>query len=81
LRRFVAEFVGLPEDHPSVARACISIMAPFCMLILSDSRRIKRALPSLGLGADDAADMARHLVQFAIGGLEAIGRDARRRHS
>jgi len=55
-------------------------MAPFCMLILSDRRRIKRALPSLGLGPDDAADMARHLSQFAIAGLEAIGRDAHKRH-
>lgn len=81
LRRFVAEFIDLPEDHPAVARACISVMAPFCMLILSDRRRIKRALPSVGLGADDAPEMARHLVQFAIAGLEAIGRDARKRHS
>jgi AcrR family transcriptional regulator len=81
LKRFVAEFVDLPEDHPSVARACISVMAPFCMLILSDRRRIKRALPSVGLGSDDAPDMARHLVQFAIAGLEAIGREARKRHS
>ena len=79
LRRFVAELVDLPEDHPSVARACISIMAPFCMLILSDRRRIRRALPGLGLGPDDAPDMARHLVQFAIAGLEAVARDARKR--
>jgi TetR/AcrR family transcriptional regulator, regulator of cefoperazone and chloramphenicol sensitivity len=79
LRRFVAELVGLPEDHPAVARACVSVMAPFFMLILGDRRRMQRALPSLGLGADDAPAMARHLVQFAIAGLEAIGRDARKR--
>ncbi|HKX09331.1 MAG TPA: CerR family C-terminal domain-containing protein [Stellaceae bacterium] len=73
LRRFVAEFVGLPEEHPAVARACVSVMAPFCMLILADRRRMKRALPSLGLGPGDAPAMAQHLVQFAIAGLAAIG--------
>ena len=79
LRRFIAEFVGLPEDHPAVARACVSVMAPFFMLILGDRRRMQRALPSLGLGPADAPAMARHLVQFAIAGLEAIGRDAKTR--
>jgi TetR/AcrR family transcriptional regulator, regulator of cefoperazone and chloramphenicol sensitivity len=78
LRRFVSEFVGLPEDHPTVARACVSIMAPFCMLILADRRRMKRALPSLALGPGDAPDLARHLAEFALGGLEAVRRDARR---
>jgi TetR/AcrR family transcriptional regulator, regulator of cefoperazone and chloramphenicol sensitivity len=79
LRRFVAEFIGLPEDHPAVARACVNVMAPFFMLILGDRRRMKRALPSLGLEPADAPAMAHHLVQFAIAGLEAIGRDARKR--
>jgi AcrR family transcriptional regulator len=79
LRRFVGEFVGLPEDHPEVARACVSIMAPFCMLVLADRRRMKRALPSLRLGPDDAPDLARHLAQFALAGLEAVGREARKR--
>jgi TetR/AcrR family transcriptional regulator, regulator of cefoperazone and chloramphenicol sensitivity len=79
LRRFIAEFVDLPEDHPAVARACVSVMAPFCMLILADRRRMKRALPTLGLEPDDSPAMAHHLVQFAIAGLEAIGRDARKK--
>jgi AcrR family transcriptional regulator len=79
LKRFIGEFVGLPEDHPAVARACISVMAPFCMLILADRRRMKRALPNLGLGPDDVPAMADHLVQFAVAGLEAIGREARKR--
>jgi AcrR family transcriptional regulator len=74
LRRFVGEYVGLPEDHPAVARACVSVMAPFCMLVLADRRRMKRALPSLGLGPDDAPTFARHLVQFALAGLETIKR-------
>jgi hypothetical protein len=41
-------------------------MALFCMLVLADRRRRKRAPPSLGLGPDDAPDLARHMVQFAL---------------
>jgi TetR/AcrR family transcriptional regulator, regulator of cefoperazone and chloramphenicol sensitivity len=74
LKRFVGEYVGLPDDHPAVARACVSLMAPFCMLVLADRRRMKRALPSLGLGPEDAPGFARHLVQFALAGLEALKR-------
>jgi TetR/AcrR family transcriptional regulator, regulator of cefoperazone and chloramphenicol sensitivity len=78
LRRFVGEFMGLPEDHPAVARGCISILAPFFMLILGDRRKMARVLPNLGLEPDDAPAMAHHLVQFAIAGLQALGREAKK---
>jgi TetR/AcrR family transcriptional regulator, regulator of cefoperazone and chloramphenicol sensitivity len=81
LSRFVAQFLDLPEDDAAVARACISIMAPFCMLILADRHRMKRALPSLGLDARDAPAMANHLAKFAIGGLEAVARGARKKRA
>jgi len=77
LRRFVGDFIGLPEDDPAVARACIGLVAPLFALILVDRRRLKRALPSLELGPDEAPVLADHLVRFAIAGLERIGRDAR----
>jgi TetR/AcrR family transcriptional regulator, regulator of cefoperazone and chloramphenicol sensitivity len=79
LRRFIGEFVGLPDDHPAVAYACVSLMAPFCMLVLADRRRMKRALPDLGLGPGDAPDLARHMAKFALAGLEAMRREGRRR--
>jgi AcrR family transcriptional regulator len=78
LRRFIGELIGLPEDHPAVARGCITLMAPLCLLVLADRRILKRALPSLGLGPDDAPALAQHTVQYALAGLEAIGRQARR---
>jgi AcrR family transcriptional regulator len=78
LRRFVGELMKLPEDHAAVARGCISIMAPICMLILADRRRIGRELPGLGLASEDAPAWARHMVQYALAGLEAVGRDARK---
>jgi AcrR family transcriptional regulator len=78
LRRFVGELMGLPEDHAAVARGCISIMAPICMLIIADRHRMKRELPSLGLAAKDAPAWARHMVQYALAGLEAVGREAQK---
>jgi len=79
LRRFIGEFVGLPEDHPTVARACVSLMAPFCMLVLADRRRMKRALPNLGLDPKDVPELSRHMVEFAVAGLEAVKREAQQR--
>jgi AcrR family transcriptional regulator len=78
LRRFVGELMELPEDHAAVARGCISIMAPICMLIVADRRRMRRELPGLGLEAEDARAWARHLVQYALAGLEATAREARK---
>jgi AcrR family transcriptional regulator len=77
LRRFVGELMRLPEDHPAVARGCLSLMAPICTLVLADRRMVKRALPSFGLTPDDAPALARHMVQYALAGLEAVARAAR----
>jgi AcrR family transcriptional regulator len=78
LRGFVGELMGLPEDDPAVARGCLSLMAPICILIVGDRRMMKRALPSFGLGADDASALARHMVDYALAGLEAIARRVRK---
>lgn len=78
LRQFVAELMKLPEDHPAVARGCVSLMAPICMLILADRRHLARALPALGLKPDDGPSLARHLFRYALAGLEAVARDARK---
>ena len=78
LRGFIGELMGLPEDDPAVARGCVSVMAPICILIVGDRRMIKRAFPSFGLRADDASALARHMVDYAIAGLEATARKARK---
>jgi TetR/AcrR family transcriptional regulator, regulator of cefoperazone and chloramphenicol sensitivity len=78
LRQFIAELMKLPEDHPAVARGCVSLMAPICMLILADRRHLARALPALKLGPDDAGALARHMFRYALAGLEAVARDARK---
>ena len=76
LRQFIAELMKLPEDHPAVARGCVSLMAPICMLILADRDHLARALPAMGLKPDDAPAIARHMFRYALAGMEAVARDA-----
>jgi len=78
LRQFIADLMKLPEDHPAVARGCVSLMAPICMLILADRGHLARALPAMGLKPDDAPAIARHMFRYALAGLEAVARDARK---
>jgi TetR/AcrR family transcriptional regulator, regulator of cefoperazone and chloramphenicol sensitivity len=80
LRGFVGELMGLPEDDPAVARGCLTLMAPVCILILGDRHIMKRALPHLGLGGEDAPVLARHMVDYALAGLKATAGKARNRN-
>jgi AcrR family transcriptional regulator len=77
LKSIVSELTGLPDDDPAVARSCINIMAPFGVLMLISPQRVERVFPVLSFGPESAADTTRHMVQFALGGLAAIARDAR----
>lgn len=77
LRELAGQLMGLPEDHPVVARGCMTLMAPICILILGDRRIMKRALPSLGLTAEDAPALARHMADYAMAGLRSSARKAR----
>jgi hypothetical protein len=61
-----------------VARSCINIMAPFGILLLIGPQRVQRVFPVLAFGPDSVQDTTRHMVQFALGGLAAIARKARR---
>jgi TetR/AcrR family transcriptional regulator, regulator of cefoperazone and chloramphenicol sensitivity len=78
LRQFIGELMKLPEDHPAVAHGCISLMAPICMMIVADRGHLERALPALGLEPDAAAALARYMFRYALAGLEAIAREARK---
>jgi len=78
LRGIVGELMGLPDDHPAVARGCVSVLAPCVLLLLLDRRTLKRAFPAFGSTADDAPALIRHMVQFALAGLSAVAAEARR---
>src|SRR5262249_8914772 len=36
MKGIVAELMGLPEDHPAVARGCLSVIGPMVMLLICD---------------------------------------------
>jgi TetR/AcrR family transcriptional regulator, regulator of cefoperazone and chloramphenicol sensitivity len=76
IKSIVAELMGLPDDHPAVARGCLTLIAPCSMLLVADRRTLKRVLPDLALGRANAAALARHMVDYAVAGLTAVGREA-----
>jgi hypothetical protein len=78
LRSIVAEIMDLPPDHPAVGRGCLSLLAPCAMLLVADRKILRRALPTLDLKRENAAALARHLLQYALAGLAAVAREARR---
>ena len=59
-------------------RRLLVLMAPICMLILADRPHLTRALPAFGLKPNDAPALARHMFQYALAGLEAVARAARK---
>jgi hypothetical protein len=77
LRGIVSELTGLPEDHPAVARGCVSVLAPCLMLLICDRGTLRRAFPGFGFAPEDAPSLLRHLVRFALAGLSAVAADAR----
>jgi AcrR family transcriptional regulator len=81
LRAVVGELMGLPADHPAVARGCVSIMAPCVLLLIFDRTMLRRAFPNLGLAPEDAADLVQHLVQYALAGLSAVAAGVRKEAS
>lgn len=80
LKSVVAELTGLPETHPAIERAIISIIAPCILLLIGDRRFFKRTFPKFGFSAEDAAAVTRHMVDFTLAGIEATARSARKKN-
>ncbi len=74
LRPMVAELMDLPQEHPAVARACVSIIGPCVLLLIGDRRFLKQAFPSFGF--DDPEAVTQHLLAFALAGIAAVARSA-----
>ena len=72
LKGVVGELMGLPLDHPAVARGCVSILGPCVTLGLADRGLLKRAFPKFGFGPTDAARVTRHMMAYALAGLAAV---------
>ena len=76
MKSLVSEIVQLPPEHPAVARASLSIIAPFAMLSIADRGILERAFPALALTADGASALADHLYRYAMAGLADVRRQA-----
>jgi hypothetical protein len=72
LKSIVSALTGRPPNDPMVARGCISTMAPCAILLLVNRRKLRRLFPQMSLGAESAPEITRHLVEFALAGLDAI---------
>ena len=79
LKAIVADLMGLAEDHPSVARGCVSIMGPCIALAIANRSVLRRAFPKAGFAAADTASIVRHMTEFAVAGFAAVA-DAEARH-
>jgi len=77
LRGVVSELMELPEDHPAVARSCINVMAPFGVLLLVTPQRVEKVFPALSFGPEALDEFARHMVEYALGGMAAVARETR----
>jgi AcrR family transcriptional regulator len=77
-KSIVSELTGLPVDHPVVARATVSIMAPCGMLLIANRTRLERALPGFNIRPQTVEDITQHMTQFALAGLAAVTRKAKK---
>ena len=71
-RSIASELMGLPEDHPAVTEGCLLVSGPFVTLLVYNRRMLHRMFPDFGLAPKDAPAVARHMVQFILGGLAAL---------
>jgi AcrR family transcriptional regulator len=79
MRGIVSELTGLPENHPTVVRGCISTLSPCFMLLIFDRASFTRVFPEFGFRPDDVQAIVDHLVRFALAGLSAVTTAARKR--
>ncbi len=78
IRAIVGGVMKLPPEHPVVGRACVTLMGTWAWLLIGDRRILGQAFPDVGFTPDDAPNLTRHIVQFALAGLAAIAEDAKR---
>lgn len=68
---FVSEIIGLPPDHPAVARCGLSIIGPIALLMVGSPDMLKHAAPQAAV-ANQVDAVVHHFQRFVMGGLSAI---------
>lgn len=74
---FVSEILGLPANHPVVARCGLSIIGPIALLIVGSPSMLQYAAPQAAV-ADQVDAVVAHFQRFVMGGLSAIAAEIER---
>ncbi len=72
----IGEILGIPPDHPAVARCGVSIIAPFILLLVGSTQKLSDDGPTKGFS--DVNTGIRHFQSFIAGGLAAIAAEINR---
>ena len=76
VRAMIGEYLGLPEDHPTVALASIIQSAPLMMLLIADRELLHTIHPALDLSPANEAALVEHFHSFTVAGLRSLRHEA-----
>jgi len=65
----IAEFLGVPQEHPLVQRALAFVVLPCIMLVVAPRPVLRQALPAL---MADPASLAEDMGNYALAGLSSL---------
>jgi AcrR family transcriptional regulator len=65
----VAEFLGVPQEHPLVQRALAFVVLPCIMLVVAPRPVLRQALPAL---LSEPAALAQDMGNYALAGLSSL---------
>ncbi len=74
---FISEILGVPSQHPAVARCGLALIAPFALLLLASPKMLAQAAPQEAFANQTDAVIA-HFQRFIMGGLTAIASELAR---
>jgi AcrR family transcriptional regulator len=74
IARVISDVLGLPVQHPAVARCLLNVAAP-CLMLFVAPRDVPG--PAQQILRMPKADLLAHLYRFAAAGLDAVAKDQR----
>lgn len=77
VKALLSEIMGIPADDPALSRCLLSIGAPMLMLLVGEQSHPSSWQDVFQMPSEVVAE---HLYRFALGGLEAVGSEYRRKH-
>ena len=77
LRSIVAGVMKLPEDHPVVARGCMTVMGPCFLLLVAERSLLQKSFPGVVPAAADVGLLSHQIAVSALAGLDAAVADLR----